>query len=99
MVEIILVALVGLGIGIPFAARRHDRFGRILIALLLIMGTALTLDGVAISADFHDADGFMDCWPYCSTWQEIVGRTFWWGAMLFLVLVVTAVARNAWPRK
>jgi hypothetical protein len=96
LVEILLVVLVGLAFGIPFAAARHDTLGRVLIALLLIVGTALILDGVAISADFHDADGFIDCWPYCSTWQEIVGGTFWWGGMLFLVLVLAAVVSAVW---
>jgi hypothetical protein len=96
LVEIILlVVLVGLAFGIPFAASRHDTFGRVLIALLLIVGTALTLDGIALAADFHDADGFIDCWPYCSTWQDIVGGTFWWGGMLFLVLVIVAIVSAA----
>jgi hypothetical protein len=99
LVELILIPLVGLAIALPFAVRRHDTFGRVLIALLLIVATAWMLDVVAISTDFHDADGFMDCWPYCSTWQEVVNWTFWWGGTLFMVLVIAAVARNAWPGK
>jgi hypothetical protein len=99
-VEIIVLAvLVGLAIGIPLAARRHDIFGRVLVVLLLIVGTALILDALAILTDISDADGFVDCWPSCSTWQELVGRTFWWGGTLFVVLVIAAVVRNAWPRK
>jgi hypothetical protein len=96
LVDILLAALVGLGIAIPLAARRHDTLGYVLVALLLTVGTAWVLNWVVIATDFHDADGFMDCWPYCSTWQEVVNRTFWYGGLLFVALVIAVVADAAW---
>jgi hypothetical protein len=90
-----LVALGGLGIGIALAAR-GDRFDRTLGVVLSILATLFVLDLIAISADFHGASGFMDCWPYCSTWQEVVNRTFWWGGMLLVALIVGGIVSAAW---
>ena len=53
-----------------------DRFRRARLALgvvLLLLAVLVTLNLIAISSDFHGAGGANDCWPYCSTWQEIVG--------------------------
>lgn len=93
---ILILTLLGLGIAIPIAALRHDTVGRVLITLLLIVGAVWVLNWVAIATDFQDADGHMDCWPYCSTWQDVVSLTFWYGGLLFVALVIAVVVDAAW---
>lgn len=89
----VLAAVVAMGIGIPFAAFRHDRFGWVFIAAAGIVGAAVAFAVIAFSTDFHDADGFVDCWPECSTVQEVIRWTFWPGALAWLVLVIVAIGR------
>jgi hypothetical protein len=93
-----LVSLGGLGIGTVLAVSNRFRRARFALGVvLLLLAVLVTLNLTAISSDFHDADGFNDCWPYCSTWQEFVGWTFWVGTPLVVVGVI-AVAVGATVR-
>jgi hypothetical protein len=55
-----------------------------------------------IETDYRDADGFMDCWPWCSALQEAVWLVFWLGGGLLVLsglfslgaLLVLAVRRR-----
>jgi len=44
---------------------------------------------VAISTDYHDADGATDCWPNCTLLQESVAvALFWIPAAIAALLIV-----------
>jgi hypothetical protein len=88
------VIVLGLLIGMPLAASRSDRLSRALLVALPVAGIVLILDLIVISTDFHDADGIFDCWPACSTWQNLVSWTLSVGTLLFLVFVITVIVRQ-----
>jgi hypothetical protein len=90
---IIVLVAIGLAIGVPLTVSRKDWFSRVLLVALLILAAMLVLNGVAIDTDYRDADGHMDCWPYCTTWQEVVNGIFWWGGTLFIALVIVVILR------
>jgi hypothetical protein len=67
---------------------------RILLVALPIIAGVMALDLIAISTDFHDADGIIDCWPHCTTWHHLVGWSLSVGALLLLVLVLAVLLRE-----
>jgi hypothetical protein len=40
---------------------------------------------VLITTDYRDADGFIDCWPHCSAFQDAVRWAFLLGGALVLL--------------
>lgn len=42
---------------------------------------------VLVASDYRDADGFMDCWPRCTAWQDAIGFAVFAGPALFVVLL------------
>jgi hypothetical protein len=91
---IVLVAAVELGVGILFAAFRRDRLSRAIVIALLILGTVIVLDVVAISTDFRDADGTFDCYGYCSTSQKIISWSLSVAALGLVALPIAVVLRE-----
>ena len=91
---IALLTLAGLG-SFLCLAWRHNRLAPAFMAVTagsaLLWGLAFT----AIWTDYRDADGFLDCWPSCTAFQVAIASTFWYGAVMFLVLGVFAVALGA----
>ena len=91
---VVLLTLAGLG-SLLYVAWKHGRLASAFIAVTagsaLLWGLAFT----AIWTDYRDADGFVDCWPRCTAFQVTVAGTFWYGAVMFLVLGVFAVALGA----
>ena len=70
------------------------RIGRLLAAslsMILVATAALVLALVAIARDFRDADGFFDCWPNCSSIQDLVGVTVFAAPIVFIVAVVALI--------
>ncbi len=88
---IALTVFAALGMGISFAGLRHDRFGRLFVALVVVAGALVTFDVIAISTGFHNADGITDCWPNCSAWQGFVKTTLFGGALLWLIIILVAI--------
>jgi hypothetical protein len=68
------------------AARR----GRLVAALVVMLIALAASWSIAVRADYRDADGFVDCWPYCSTFQDAIGGTLFYGPVAALVLLVAA---------
>ena len=63
-----------------------------------LLGLLWLLNFYAISTDWRDADGFIDCWPDCSFVQEAAAMIFWntpifIGVLLLVALVATLVPR------
>jgi hypothetical protein len=40
---------------------------------------------ILIRTDYHDADGFTDCYPNCSLFQHSIGAAFWYGGTALVV--------------
>jgi hypothetical protein len=83
------ILLLLLATALVVAARR----GRLLAALVVILmalAASWAAAATAVRADYRDADGFVDCWPYCSTFQDVIGGTLFYGPVAALVLLVTA---------
>ena len=64
--------------------------------LPLLIGAALVSSAyvaanVMIATDYKDADGFVDCWPYCSGVQEAVKVAFWFGGGLLVLIGVVSL--------
>jgi hypothetical protein len=63
---------------------------------LLITATLLAatyaVANVMIASDYEDADGFMDCWPYCSGVQDAVKVAFWLGGGTLVVIGAVSLA-------
>jgi len=41
--------------------------------MLMALAASRAAAAIAVRADYRDADGFVDCWPYCSTFQDVIG--------------------------
>ncbi len=70
------------------------RIGRLLatsLAMIAIAAMTFVLALVAIDRDFRDADGFIDCWPHCTLFQDAVGATIFAAPIVFIVAVLAIV--------
>jgi hypothetical protein len=87
-------AAVGTAILVALAAVLYARWRRVVgwtaVAVVAGLGVAWLLAEIAVERDWHDADGFTDCYPSCSAFQETVGLLYW-GAPAAATLVVVAV--------
>ena len=58
----------------------------------VVLSAAYSVASVMIATDYEDADGFIDCSPYCSGVQDAVKVGFLLGgALLVLIAVVSLV--------
>jgi hypothetical protein len=86
---------VGLGIAIPLITRGAERFREAPWIVLALCGAVLLFDLIVVSTDLGDADGFVDCSSYCSTWQSSVVWTGTLSVALALGLALGLIARSA----
>jgi hypothetical protein len=47
---------------------------------------------VVVTADYRDADGFIDCWPRCTAVQDVVSTVLWASPALLLILLGSRLA-------
>jgi hypothetical protein len=86
-----LLVSVVLVVGLVFA----DRHRRLLLASggsLALLAVSWVLAALAVRTDYRDADGFVDCWPGCSTFQDAVGVTLFYGPVAGALVLVTSIA-------
>ena len=68
--------------------------------IALTLGAVWTWAAVAIETDYRDTDGWTECWPGCSAFQEAVGFVYLAApAALIVVLVVAVVVSLPWRRR
>jgi hypothetical protein len=91
---IAIAILVGLG-GALLLAWRHRRLGIAFVVLTAVMVFVWVLAYAAISRDYRDADGWVDCWPNCTAYQNAVGGTFILGPAMFVLLGLFAAMLGA----
>jgi hypothetical protein len=66
------ILLLLLATALVVAARR-GRLLAALVVMLMALAASRAAAAIAVRADYRDADGFVDCWPYCSTFQDVIG--------------------------
>lgn len=64
------------------------------VALLAVVALdiAWLTAAVLFAIDYRDADGFMDCWPNCTGWQDAVGFVAFFAPALLVVLLLGSLA-------
>jgi hypothetical protein len=85
LVFVVLLLLAGLVV-----ADRRRHLLAAFVSMLTALAVAWAVAVLAVRADYRDADGFVDCWPYCSTFQDVVGATLFYGPVAALLLLVGA---------
>jgi hypothetical protein len=90
LIAVALLAGAGVALYVGWRRRRFLRaFAAVAVALLGLWGASL----LAIETDYRDGDGFVDCWPGCTAYQDAVGFAFLFPlAALVLVTAASAVA-------
>jgi hypothetical protein len=71
-----------------YATWRRGWAGRAVLVLGALLVTAWVLSAFAVDRDFHDADGWADCWPSCSPLQRAVPIALLAGPVYLVVLAV-----------
>jgi hypothetical protein len=79
------MAVAGLPLLSSYGFWRTWRRGLPLVVAVAALAAAFVTAAVLIAQDYRDADGWVDCWPNCSTLQTGVGVTFIWGGALLVV--------------
>ena len=91
-----VLALLGF-VSISLGARR-DRLGWALATCVLALGALWLVTLAAVYVDWHDADGFVDCWPGCTLYQDATGAVLIGSPVVLLVwLGVTGLL--VWRRR
>ena len=86
-----LVAMAVLSMGIGLLWRRFTLTSLAAVALLALLWL---LAAFAHQSDWHDADGWIDCWPRCTFLQDAVGAILVFApGLVACILVIMAVAR------
>ena len=86
-----LTLLIGFIAVAVWQGHRRRRLARNVVFGLAVLATLWVLAALAISTDWRDADGYVDCWPNCSAVQDAVGVLFWIGPAAAVVLAVSAI--------
>ncbi len=89
--RLVIAALVAAGL--VFLLVSMSRRGRLFLTATLLMGSlavAWGLAAIAVRTDYRDADGFVDCWPYCSPFQDGVAITLLFGPLAAVLVVVAS---------
>jgi hypothetical protein len=72
-------------------ARRPTSAGLALLLMALAVAAIWGSYVAFLAADYPDADGFVDCWPHCTTWQKSVGWVLFGGPILAAILAGLAL--------
>jgi hypothetical protein len=72
------------------------RHGVLISAIAFLAVAAVWIAAkVASDHDYHDADGWVDCWPSCTVLQRAVGISLTGGAVLAVALAIAFVIAMA----
>lgn len=97
---LVIVALVSVALALLLAvaavaalvlAHRRERLVAVAVAILVLLVAGWAFAFAAAATDYHDADGFIDCWPHCSVLQDAVGGSLFFGPVLALLVVVATM--------
>lgn len=87
-----LAAIVTAPIVVALAWRRsRNRLSAALLAGVVLVAAGWFVVVGLVSSDYHDADGWVDCWPHCSRWQETVRLVLPTAPLVALALALGAL--------
>ena len=81
-----VLPIAGVAGAVALALRWPRRLTRVGLAAVLALAALDLVAWAAVGTDFRDADGFIDCWPYCTPLQEAVGMAVSWSPILTAAL-------------
>jgi hypothetical protein len=93
-----ILVVILLGAVLVYASRRRRLLpatAGIIAALALGWGLAAQ----AVAVDYRDADGFVDCWPSCTAFQDGISATLFYGPVAAVLLLVTAIILYGYGRR
>jgi hypothetical protein len=96
---ITLALLVGLTCFVVWHGYRNRRLARNAVIWLAILAALWVLAAVAISTDWRDADGYVDCWPHCMRVQQTVGVLFWIAPVAAALTAISALVASLARRR
>jgi hypothetical protein len=88
-----LLGLVAIAIG-----ERQGRLRSAVAACVLALGALWLAALAAVQTDWRDADGFVDCWPSCTLYQDTTGVILIWSPVAVPVWLGVA-ALFVWRRR
>lgn len=65
------------------------------LPLFALVGVVVGLDVLAVTTDYRDAGGIIDCWPHCTGLQGFVRTTLPLGAIVLVSGMVGGAIRSA----
>ena len=89
--------LVALGVGAMISGASRNRLVLSLAKSTLLLVAVWVATAAMYYSDWRDADGFVDCWPNCTTYQDASG-TILVGLPVVLAAWVVAAALIGWRR-
>jgi hypothetical protein len=94
----VLAVLALLGFVLIAVGARHDRIRSTLAACVFALGVLWLTTLAAVRTDWRDADGFVDCWPGCTLYQDATGAVLIGSPVVVLVWLGVA-AMFVWKRR
>ena len=92
------IALTGMGlVAIGLGAWRNRLLLTLTTSVLVLTGVWVAA-AAAYRADWKDTDGFVDCWPSCTTYQDASGSILV-GAPATVGLWLLGAAAIGWRRR
>jgi len=84
-----LLTFLGITLLLTVAWRRGC-LALVFVAVVALLAATWALAYVAMVVDFHDADGWVDCWPGCTILQDGVRAALVLGPLVFFASALWA---------
>jgi hypothetical protein len=94
----VLVVVFALGLGAMAVGSKRNRLVLALSMSVLVLAGLWLATAIAVNTDWRDADGFVDCWPNCSAYQDASGAILL-GAPAVLAAWLAVAALFSWRRR
>jgi hypothetical protein len=94
----VLVVVFALGLGAMAVGSKRNRLVLALSMSVLVLAGLWLATAIAVYTDWRDADGFVDCWPNCSAYQDASGAILL-GAPAVLAAWLAVAALFSWRRR
>ncbi len=94
----VLAVLAALGLGAIALGVARNRLGLSVAASVVVLAALWFAAVGAFYADWHDTDGFVDCWPNCTSYQEASGAVLV-GAPVVLAAWLAVATLIGWRRR
>jgi hypothetical protein len=91
VVVLVFALLVAIGLLAAALGWWQRRIGAACLTGIAVLALVWILANYAISINWHDANGFIDCGLHCTARQGAVGIVFWYAPIIAGILLVIAL--------